>query len=174
MQMTLGIRQRLNFRTEDVQTWSPECRTWFLNPEENFSAQMLLFQGSRDSKASCNLHYLLLQRMSVVSSCMIHQYMLFERTKRFATRKYVTLRMQSGREWCIKCFIEVSLKKSKCTQFKLSSALFETLLRSRLKLSSLLVILWFKSVVVCDFSLLAAKPFQTQLVTGCSFTAQKT
>lgn len=133
--MTLGIRQRLNFHAEDVQTWSPECRTWFLSPEENFSAQMLLFQGSRDLKASWNLHYLLLQCMSVVSSCMIHQYMLFERTKRFVTCKYVTLRMQSGREWRIKCFVEVSLKKSKYSQFKLSSALFETLL----KLSSLLV-----------------------------------
>ncbi len=164
MQMTLGIRQRLNFRTEDVQTWSPECRTWFLNPEENFSAQMLLFQGSRDSTASCNLHYLLLQCMFVDSSCMIHQYMLFERTKRFATRKYVTLRMQSGREWCIKCFIEVQIELS--VVWDVVEISVESLFSSGYFM--------IKSVVFCDFSLLAAKPFQTQLVTGCSFTAQKT
>lgn len=89
--MTLGIRQRLNFRAEDVQTWSPERRTWFLNPEENFSAQMLLFWHSGDLKASWNLHYLLFECVFVVLLCVFHQYMMFLRKKRFVACKYVKM-----------------------------------------------------------------------------------
>lgn len=97
--MTLGIRQRLNFRAEDVQTWSPECRTWFLNPEENFSAQMLLFWHLGDLKASWNLHYLLFECVFLLFLWVIHQYMMFLRKKRFVACKYVTLRTQNGCKW---------------------------------------------------------------------------